>query len=52
MRAQGRGHVELVIGKETPGEKLRLVAGNVGNAVRGTVRERSQFTCIVRPLRS
>jgi hypothetical protein len=51
MRAQGRGHVELVIGLETPGEKLRLVGANVGNAVRGTVRERSQFTCIVRPLR-
>ena len=52
MRAQGRGHVELVIGKEVPGEKLRLAGGNVGNAVRGTVRERAQFTCIVRPLRS
>jgi hypothetical protein len=51
MRAQGRGHVELVIGIETPGEKLRLVGGNVGNAVRGTVRERAQFTCLVRPLR-
>lgn len=51
MRAAGRGHVELVIGLEMMGEPLRLVGGNVGNAVRGTVRERSQFTCIVRPLR-
>jgi hypothetical protein len=52
MRAQGRGHVELVIGKEVPGMPLILCGGNVGNAVRGTVRERSQFTCVVRPLRS
>jgi len=50
MRAQGRGHVELVIGKEQPGMPLILCGGNVGNAVRGTVRDRSQFTCIVRPL--
>jgi len=51
MRAQGRGHVELVIGGELPGEPLRLVGGNVSNAVRGTVRDRSVFTCIVRPLK-
>jgi hypothetical protein len=51
MRAAGRGHVELVIGLEMLGEPLRLVGGNVGSAVRGTVRERSQFTCLVRPLR-
>ena len=51
MRAEGRGHVALIVGKETPGEKLRCVEGNVGNAVRATLRERSQFTCIVRPLK-
>lgn len=51
MRAQGRGHVGLVVGLEMLGEPLRLVEGNVGNACRGTVRERTQFTCIVRPLR-
>jgi hypothetical protein len=51
MRAQGRGHVEMVVGTELPGTSLRLVGGNVGNACRGTVRDRSQFTCIVRPLK-
>ena len=51
MRAEGRGHVALVIGQEVPGEKLRCVEGNNGSAVRGTVRDRTQFTCIVRPLR-
>jgi len=51
MRAQGRGHVALVVGKELPGEKLRCVEGNNGSAVRGTLRDREQFTCIVRPLR-
>jgi hypothetical protein len=51
MRAQGRGHVEMVVGKELPGASLILCGGNVGNAVRGTVRDRSQFTCIVRPLK-
>lgn len=50
MRAEGRGHVELVVGKELPGLPLVLAGGNVGNAVRGTVRDRSQFTCLVRPL--
>jgi hypothetical protein len=51
MRAQGRGHVALVVGKEVPGEKLRCVEGNNGSAVRGTLRSKDQFTCIVRPLR-
>jgi hypothetical protein len=51
MRAQGRGHVALVTGKEVPAEKICCIEGNVGNAVRATLRERSQFTCIVRPLR-
>jgi len=51
MRAEGRGHVALVVGKETPGEPLRCCEGNNGSAVRGTLRGRDQFTCIVRPLR-
>ena len=51
MRAQGRGHVALISGKEVPGEKLFAIEGNCGNACRATVRDRSQFTCIVRPLK-
>jgi hypothetical protein len=51
MRAQGRGHVVLVVGTELPGFSLRLVEGNCGNAVRATLRERTVFTCLVRPLR-
>jgi hypothetical protein len=51
MRAQGRGHVALVAGLEGLGEPMRCVEGNNGSAVRGTLRDRSQFTCIVRPLR-
>lgn len=48
VRAGGRGHVEIVCGCEFDG-KLSLVGGNVGNAVRGTVRERSAFSHFVRP---
>jgi hypothetical protein len=51
MRAQGRGHVALISGKEVPGEKLCCCEANCGNAVRATVRDRAQFTCIVRPLK-
>jgi hypothetical protein len=51
MRAQGRGHVALVTGTETPGEPLRNIEGNCGNACRATLRDRSVFTCIVRPLK-
>ena len=51
MRAQGRGHVVLVTGAETPGEKLRCCEANCGNAIRATLRDRSAFTCIVRPLK-
>ena len=49
LRPGGRGHVELVVAAEVPGRPLSLVGGNVGNAVRGTVRERTQFTAFVRP---
>jgi peptidoglycan hydrolase-like protein with peptidoglycan-binding domain len=50
MRAQGRGHVVLVVGGELPGEPTRCIEGNCGNAVRATLRDRSVLTCIVRPL--
>jgi hypothetical protein len=49
LRAGGRGHVELVVAPEIDGQPLSLVGGNVGNCVRGTVRERSQFTAFLRP---
>jgi len=52
MRAQGRGHVVLISGLEMLGEPLRCIEGNCGNAVRATLRDRSVFTCLVRPLRS
>jgi hypothetical protein len=51
LRAQGRGHVELVASTEIEG-KLSLVGGNVSNAVRGTVRERGAFSHFMRPIRS
>lgn len=50
LRAGGRGHVELVVGREFDGD-LSLVGGNVSNAVHGTVRTRDAFTCFVRPKR-
>jgi len=51
LRAQGRGHVEMVVGLEIEG-KVSLVGGNVSNAVRGTVRDRAAFSHFMRPIRS
>lgn len=50
LRAGGRGHVELVVGCLFD-DKISLVGGNVGNAVRGTVRAPDAFTAFLRPLR-
>lgn len=50
MRAEGRGHVGIVTGREFD-DKISLVEGNCGNAVRGTVRERGAWSHFVRPRR-
>lgn len=50
LRAGGRGHVEMVVAKEVSGTSLSLVGGNVSNSVRGTVRTRSAFSCLMRPI--
>jgi hypothetical protein len=52
LRQGGRGHVELVVADEQIGRPLSLVGGNVGNAVRGTVRSRDTLTALVRPMRA
>lgn len=49
LRAGGRGHVEIVTGLEFD-KMIGLVGFNVGNAVRGTVRERGAFSHFVRPI--
>jgi hypothetical protein len=50
MRAEGRGHVEIITGCEFDG-KISFIGGNVGNACRATVRTRDSFTHFVRPIR-
>ena len=50
LRAGGRGHVEMAVAKEIAGQPLSLVGGNVGNAVRGTVRPRNAFSHLMRPV--
>jgi hypothetical protein len=49
LRGDLHGHVELIIGNALDGN-LALVGGNVGNAVRGTVRPRSMLTAVVRAI--
>lgn len=50
LRAGGHGHVEIVVSTEVDGAPLSLVGGNVSNSVRGTVRPRSSFTAVLRPM--
>jgi hypothetical protein len=49
IRASGHGHVEMVVMNMCAG-LLSLCAGNVSNAVRGTVRQQTAFTCFARPI--
>jgi hypothetical protein len=49
LRSDKHGHCELIVGLEPQGG-LCLVGGNVGNAVRGTVRRAIDSTAIVRPI--
>lgn len=51
LRAGGHGHVELIVAPERAGTSLCLVGGNVGDAVRSTLRLRSAFSHMLRPLR-
>lgn len=49
IRAGGHGHIELIVNRY-PGDQVACVGGNVGNAVRGTVRTATSATMIVRPI--
>lgn len=49
VRGDLHGHIEMIIGTSGT-ETLYNVGGNVGNAVRGTVRTRSGATYFVRPV--
>jgi hypothetical protein len=48
LRGDLHGHVGLIVNVADNG-KLSTCEGNAGNAVRGLVRSRAQFTCVVRP---
>lgn len=43
------GHTTMIVGN-APDGRLYTIEGNSANRVRGLVRARSQFTCIVRPI--
>lgn len=49
LRGDGHGHVGI-IGARLDATRVATVEGNAGNAVRGLVRDRSAFACIVRPI--
>ena len=49
LRGDNHGHVGI-IGARLDTSRLATIEGNCGNAVRGMVRDRSQFTAIVRPI--
>lgn len=49
IRAGGHGHVELIVAN-LEHDQVACVGGNVGNAVRGTIRAPSAATMIVRPI--
>jgi len=49
IRSGGHGHVELIVHRFSATE-LACVGGNVGNAVRGTIRSPQSATIIVRPI--
>ncbi len=50
LRADYHGHTGLVVGVDGIAGRLWCVEGNCGNAVRGTIRERSQVSKIIRPI--
>lgn len=49
LRGDGHGHVGI-IGARLDATRVATIEGNCGNAVRGMVRDRAQFSCIVRPI--
>lgn len=49
LRGDGHGHTGLICWRFADG-RVCTIEGNSGNAVRGLIRDRSQFACIVRPV--
>jgi peptidoglycan hydrolase-like protein with peptidoglycan-binding domain len=50
LRGDGHGHVELIVGLSDDRLSTHDVGGNVGNAVRGTIRPIAGFSAIARPV--
>jgi hypothetical protein len=50
LRAGGHGHVVLMVSNELAGVSMSCVEGNCANAVRATLRLRSAFSHMLRPL--
>lgn len=50
LRAEKHGHVETICGVSDDRASTYAIGGNVGDAVRGTVRARANWTAIVRPI--
>ena len=50
LRAGRHGHVETICGLSEDSAQTFAIGGNVSNAVRGTVRPRSLWTAIARPV--
>jgi hypothetical protein len=49
VRPNGHGHVELIVGVLDDGS-LACIGGNVRNAVRGTIRPRTFWPHVARPI--